>query len=320
MCDPVGFLFYCVILFSIYFSAFLKQKIVLKIVLFFIAILSAFRGTAGVDTPLYMARFTVIDEVPVNFFEPIMPLVMKLVKSLGGDFFSFSVVWALLIYLAYIIFLNNKTNSQKLFYFIFPVLYVDSLYNGLRIGLAYPIILISFSHSRKVKNFFLSILSNMTHISTVIRYVFNFKFITLIFFAALTFTLWSYVQMVIPLNILYKLNRYENFEVLNFYGGIADLSCIILLVFLLFRSKYLSLKELIIITLLILPFHFIVTVEFAAILRIYRLIIVCILGLYIDKLYTNSYFYFKIFGFLYIVNFLRQISSTCNYENGFLPL
>ena len=320
MCDPIGLIYYSVLIFSIYLSAFFKQKFFLKVILFFVAIFSAFRGNAGVDTPLYISRFNAIDYIEINWFEPLMPIIMKLVKFVGGDFVIFSIIWAFLIFIFYIIFLHKISNGFKLFYFILPVIYVDSLFNGLRVGLAYPIILLSFSYEKKIKNLFFSSISHFTHVTTLLKHIFSFRLKTLFFLSIILIGFWSQIRQIIPINLLYKLNRYQEFEVMNSYGGIADLSCIILILFLLKKSRILSKKYFVITLAFLIPFHVFITTEFAAILRIYRLIIICLLGLHINKFNFKLNLYLKLFGFLYCLNFLRQISSSCTYENGFLPL
>ena len=317
MCDPIGLTYYMIITFSIYISAFFK-KIYLKLTLFCIAILSAFRGNSGVDTPFYIDRFNVIQKTDLSFFEPLMPIIMKSVAFVGGDFIHFSLLWSILIFIAYAYFIDNNSNGIKIFYFILPVIYVDSLFNGLRIGMAYPIMLLSFTTKNKLSNIILVIVSHLTHITTIIRYMLNKKVLFLLLFTFIFF--WSDITQFIPINVMYKLNRYGEFKVLNVYSGFADLMCLILIFYALKISAVISNKYFFTISFLTILIHFLFTIEYAALLRVYRLIIISLIAINLNKFNINSYKFFKFFGFLYIINFIRQISSTCYYDNGFLPL
>ncbi len=91
MCDPFGLLIYTFILFGLYASVFVRNLFLLSLFLFLTVFLSALRGNAGIDTYLYIDRYTVLESgflglQNISIVEPLIPLLMWASKTLGGRF------------------------------------------------------------------------------------------------------------------------------------------------------------------------------------------------------------------------------------------
>ena len=169
MCDPVGFMIYLGMLMALYISLIHRNFFLLCIGLFICTMIAAFRGEAGVDTYLYIARFNVIETGFPGFYnipiiESFLPFLMWITKTLGGSFIHFSILFGFIISLLYFKILKDIPNSIYFGLACFPVIYIDSLFNGVRIGLAYPLIFLAIFYSSSS----LFTLGVFSHISALI--------------------------------------------------------------------------------------------------------------------------------------------------------
>jgi hypothetical protein len=96
MCDPLGLFVYISLLFMVFLAVLIirKNSNLSLVLLLFVSLISVFRGSAGIDTPLYIIRFVESLNTDINyFFEPAIPLLMSFIKTLGLGFNFFSLIY-----------------------------------------------------------------------------------------------------------------------------------------------------------------------------------------------------------------------------------
>ncbi len=335
MCDPVGFLIYTFTLFGLYATALFRNFFLLSLFLFVTVLLSAFRGNAGIDTYLYVDRYTVLESgfigiQNISIVEPLIPLLMWVSKTLGGSFILFSIIFGVLVSFLYFRIIKTIPNSIYFSLCCFPVIFLDSLFNGLRVGLAYPLIFLAVYYSSII--YF--VLGSFSHISALIAAPFqifsNKKFTIFIFILISSFIIFdSEIYQLIFQRFDSKFNQYQSIFTRNAYSGIADSSLLFVASLIFLRTKGCSgktfLKAMVPLFIIIALLHFFLISKFVFMLRVTRFIDIIFFAMIaksnqkIDSLSLNIS---TIFGFFYILNFLRQISNSCYYDfnNGFLPL
>ena len=335
MCDPFGLLIYTFILFGLYASVFVRNLFLLSLFLFLTVFLSALRGNAGIDTYLYIDRYTVLESgflglQNISIVEPLIPLLMWATKTLGGGFALFSIILGLIISILYFRIIKTIPNSIYFSLCCFPVIFLDSLFNGLRVGLAYPLIFLAVYYSSI--NYF--ILGSLSHISGIIAapfQIFSSKYFTLfIFILTSTIIIFdSEIYQLIFQRFDSKFSQYQSIFTRNAYSGIADSSLLLVASLIFLRKKGFSgktfLKAMISLLIIIALLHFFLISKFVFMLRVIRFIDIILFAMIaksnqkIDSLSLNMA---TVFGFFYILNFLRQVSNSCYYDfnNGFLPL
>jgi len=335
MCDPVGFMIYSGMLMTLYISLINRNYFVLCIGFFLCTFIAAFRGEAGIDTYLYIARFNAIEPGFSGFYnipiiESFLPFLMWITKTLGGSFIHFSILFGAIISLLYFRILKNIPNSIYFGLACFPVIYIDSLFNGVRIGLAYPLIFLAIFYSSSS----LFTLGIFSHISALIAAPFKifsnknfFIFIMLTISFLIIFD--SEIAQLFLQRFDSKFNQYQNIYTRNAYGGIADSSLLYVASLIFLRSKNLNGKSFLMtaapLLIGVVFLHIFLVSQYVFMLRVVRFldIIFFALASQSSRDFDKLSFYLSLsFGVLYSLNFLRQIASSCNYDlnNGFLPL
>ena len=335
MCDPIGLLIYISMLLLLQVSVMKQNYFILFFAILFVIFISSFRGDAGVDSFLYTFRF---DSMVSGFeglkliepVEPILPLLMWFIKSLGFDFSIFSLFFGTIIGYIYFNILKNYPNAIYFGLTLFPVLFIDTLFNGVRIGLAYPLVFLSVLNS----SISLFVIAFFTHISSIIvlplillyrknKIKIIIPIISLIFFLSFINYEPIYNRFIV------KFFQYQELYTRNFYSGIADSALLALAITIFLQSRGLKLKSLIsiipIIVGIVSILHFMFISNYVFLLRAVRLLAVIIFA-YIaksdQKINKFAITACLIFGIFYSLNFLRQINDSSGYEdnNGFLPL
>lgn len=329
MCDLAGLVIYILLLTTAVAAVLLSNRFrAVSLALFLlIALVAAFRGHAGVDTPLYIARFEHIGLMPIPFIEPLIPALMKLIRWIGGSFAAFSLLLGVLIGLNYWFIFQRYPNAIYFGITMFPVIYIDSLFNGIRIGLSYPIIMTAIASNSVI----LILLAAMGHISSFIALPFigkyNYRHLAVVVGLILIVTIEFDFFRNLPFRYLSKLNVYSTLPARNWYGGIAD-SAALLMAFVtwLFAAKFPQ-KTIVrysaIATILIVILEIALINQYAFMLRVIRLLAIAIYGVILTKEKISDRLVLcvsVVFGIFYLLNFIRQIMVSCAYENGFLPL
>jgi hypothetical protein len=334
VCDLFGFLVYIIILFGLFISVYMffmkKNYLLLLFSMFYSVFIASFRGLSGVDTHMYILRYEFLKPFNIDLIEPVIPFLMSIVKFFNGGFIGFSLLYGFIISVLYFYIFKKYNNAIYFGLIMFPVIYIDSLFNGIRIGLAYPLIILAIVNSSLI--FF--ILAVLTHVSSLLIGVFKIlqnKYISItIILLVILIILLSDVSIfnLLPIRYQHKYMVYKQLHVKNIYSGLADsfILYITLVIYLRLnglKGKVFFIKSLMLSVLIIL-YHVILVYNFAFMLRVTRLLEISILALIakkknkIDKLALYISF---IIGIVYILNFIRQINSTCDYEiGGFLPL
>jgi len=320
MCDFVGLALFSILIYGLYISCLIRSYKLLSFFMILSVFLAVFRGNSGIDTLLYLDRFNSIDVESITLVEPITQLLMLFAKLISNDFKIFTLIHSAIISIIYL-FIFKKFNKLQIFFVsMFPVLYIDSIFNGLRIGLAYPFIILSVLKS---SNFYY-LIAVLSHVSSVLAiHKYQIKKISIIIIISIILFLFFYDYE----NYLYryssKYSQYLEISSKNPYSGIADFSALLLISFLFFlRNKKLLISYFFIfvplLVIIFLIFH-----EYVFFIRLLRLVCVIMFSyaaLINIKLKFLSYL-FSVFGFLYATNFIRQISDSCYHPiNGFLPL
>ena len=169
MCDIKGLLIYISLLIVLHLGVIKKNYFILAFAILSASLISSIRGYAGIDTYLYRAIFENSQTgfeafAQLTFSEPILYSLIIATKSLGLGFSSFSLIISLITGYMYFLILKKFPNSIYFGLALFPALYIDSIFNGMRVGLAYPMLFISIALS---STFFL-VLAFLTHFTSLI--------------------------------------------------------------------------------------------------------------------------------------------------------
>jgi len=331
MFDFFGFLIYLISLCLLFISVFLinykLNKYIAIVILLGIIFIASLRGTAGIDTKQYIFRFENINSFSdITLYEPIIPFLMWIVKSLGGSFPVFSLIYGIILIILYCYIFSNFKNSIYFGISIFPVIFLDSLFNGIRIGLAYPLIILYVTSS----SFYYFLLSFLSHVSSLIGVIFlKRKIIYLFLFLFIILILsGSSILNIVPDRYINKYYQYKNLKPRFSYAGISDSIALIITLIVYFRVSGVRGKKMIknstIVIIFIIIYWFFLVRNFVFLLRVTRLIIIIIFAVIAKrnrKLDKISVLLSFIFGLFYSANFLRQIIASSSYaERGFLPL
>jgi len=330
MCDLFGLALYMLMLLSLQISIVKKRPLYLFISMFFVVLISSHRGLAGVDTHLYILRYDNVEQFTnIGVIEPLIPILMSITKFANGNFQDFSFFYGLVVSLLYLFIFKKFPNAIYFGLTMFPVIFVDSLFNGVRVGLAYPLMFLAITYSSII--FF--ILAVSSHISSLIicgfkiipyKYIFIFILIILIFFSLSDLTVFD----LLPDRYISKFYDYQEMYTANIYSGTADsfllfISLLIYLRVLGIKGKSFLIKSFYIFV-LVSAFHILLVSKYVFMLRIVRILDIAVFALIAkNKNKTDKFALYLslLVGIIYILNFLRQISSTCSYNiGGFLPL
>ena len=319
MIELISFFIYCVLIFLMLYV--FKKKVsksVYLLVSIIVALFASVRGECGPDSELYMLRYELVELVDVSFYEPIMSLSMLLsrdVFNLSWEAYSF--LHALLVLLLWSLTLRNQQNT----FFVssvFAVIAIDSVFNGMRVGLVYPLAayLILTADRR-----YLWTLALFTHVSSVVMLVMNELkrplVIVIIFGVG-----WFVFTEGYLIQIAENLSKYSVIEAKNWYSGIFDGVMLVTALAHLF-SKGKNSKALILILLLFIGFIIfqqLLILRYSGLLRVIRLLLIVFL---VKGLRYKEADYMKNIGFtfgaLYVLNFLRQIWSSRLLDQNFIP-
>jgi len=324
MCDLTGLFIFCILVYGLYFSCLFKKYKLLAFLMLLSIISAVFRGNSGIDTLLYINRFNSINWENINLVEPITQLLMLFSKSISNNFELFTLMHSALVSALYFYIFIKYKNMRYFFISIFPVLYIDSIFNGLRVGLAYPLVILSILRSSNFY-YFLAILSHVSALLAVNKNQIKKISIIFIIFLILLLLMYDYESYIDRYSSKYF--QYLEITTINVYSGIADFSMLLLISFVFFvRDK----KSIFIYFFAFLPLLLIVFsllnkyVFFIRILRLAGVILFSYSALSVkhNEKHKKMFFYlFSLFGFIYSANFVRQISNSCHHPiNGFLPL
>lgn len=297
--------------------------------LLFVGTIAAFRGEAGVDTEMYISRFENTNIYDILQFEPTIPAMMCIVRFCGGSFAMFSLLYAFVLSSLYYYILRSYPNAIYFGIAIMPVIFIDSLYNGIRVGLAYPLVFISIARP----SIFVLIAACSAHISAIIAgffrimpwYMYLIILLVLIIFIAFV----GMPDYEMPFRYSKKVEIYQTRAPSNFYAGLADSAALIFAVFIFYRICGFKRNQwsdfgLVLLIIAMGLLYFYVIREYTAALRIVRLLVICIFGLIArskTKYDRISLELCILFGLIYTLNFIRQIYVSYYYaDGGFLPL
>ena len=95
-------------------------------------------GYAGIDTYVYRSVFdnslTAFEGLAqLTLLEPIFILIIIITKSFGLGFSSLSLIVSLIIGYMYFLILKKFPNAIYFSLALFPALYIDSIFNGIRV-------------------------------------------------------------------------------------------------------------------------------------------------------------------------------------------
>ncbi len=228
MCDPLGLSIYLFLLFILFVGILYNNFFVLYVGIFISSILASLRGDAGVDTFLYLHRFNEIDPGLIGFnqlnpIEPVLTFFMWTIKTLGLGFEFFSFLISIIIGIIYLRIFKFFPKAQYFGLACFPVIYIDSIFNGVRIGLGYPLVF----HSIVYSSLIIAILAFFTHLSTVVVLPLivilkrSFTKAVILSLAFISLTSFFYYDLIIN-EFLLKFFQYQNIYTRNLYSGIAD--------------------------------------------------------------------------------------------------
>ncbi len=330
MCDLFGFFLYFLMLFSLHVSLSIKRMTLLFLSMLFAIIIAAFRGFSGVDSYMYVMRFDGANNFEdISIIEPLIPLMMWIVKFFDGSFSMFSLLYGSVLIGLYMYIFKKIPNSIYFGLTAFPVIFIDSLFNGIRVGLVYPLIFLAVVYSSRV----LFILGFFSHVSALIAGVFKiipFKIFVVITIITIVYLYASQITILELLSERYasKFANYQEMYTKNIYSGIADSMLFFVSILIYLRTIGLKSKQFILTSTYafigVIIFHILFVSEYIFMLRIVRLLDIIMFALIAkstSKLDKRALYIALIFGVLYSLNFLRQINSTCSYEiGGFLPL
>jgi hypothetical protein len=107
---------------------------------------SAFRGSSGKDTPLYLlrwAQFNISPDNPIAISEPVFTLVVFLGRVMSESTpVPFLALHASLVLICYAVVCSHWEESRVYLLTVGSVVVVDSITNGMRIGLAYHLLMV----------------------------------------------------------------------------------------------------------------------------------------------------------------------------------
>ena len=328
-------IFYLLALLWAYFITFSSRRLGLKVswvLALPLVLFAALRGSSGKDTPAYIYRFHLGDFHFEDMLridsEPLLNLLIMLSRAVFGDSIEiFFGLQALLLTFAYIFIAKNINDFRIYTFTVGPVFLIDGLTNGMRISLAYHVLLVGFALRRHLAPYVLALACHVTAVVPIfIRLYYTLSFLYLA--GAAIFGL--AVLVVFEINPLYyftessrlvsKFEHYVVTESTNWYSGIVDLSMLFLLITLnALYSKMPSSKRFLYIlsAILLCALLQIGIQQSSAFVRITKLIIV---GLICSEFFAQSRSKIPthiliLLGFGYSLNFMRQVLM----DPGILP-
>lgn len=224
-----------------------QRFILVFIMLFPMIIVSAIRDF-GPDTEVYEYIFynsTAFDNVLAIFYEPILQLFIYLVR----DVFQLDHRWFFGIHagLITVIFSYILSCGRKWYYYIFSigvVVYLNSIFNGMRIGLAYHLLLLGVHFSQRKYFIFLGTLSHLSTIMVIyLNSIYDFfhkasnsNIIRFLLISGGGLLLYLYLlSLNLPQVFSKKIEVYSVMMAPNIYSGIMEI-CVILITLLLIRK------------------------------------------------------------------------------------
>ncbi|MEZ9140964.1 MULTISPECIES: EpsG family protein [unclassified Shewanella] len=300
---------------------------------------SAYRGNSGSDTENYYTRFQFIEknfDNFLNFFnEPGLPLIMKGVHFVGGDYESFAFVYAIIFVLLYFTICCRFKEYKVFLLTVGVVFFIDGLTNTLRVSMCYLFFIIATT-SNKTKHplYFVSFLF---HVSSLIMILLRFylskiklkispKMIVYILLGAILFFVFIYGQSFILENIPRlndKMDAYSELKTRSFFSGLSDIYIIFCLSAVASFYNRDSYKQMAIDFLIILCICIGLFIATSISMGVLRLIKICVLTLCLLPPLTKpkrNIPKFVLFVILvpYLVNFFLVVSSGNPYGKPFI--
>lgn len=280
-----------------------------------LTIFAAFRGLSGKDTYLYILRFY-YQELSLGLdSELFFYFIIEVARFLSDDHRVFFALHAFILVVLYAVISRNKSN---IFFIstIGPVFLLDGITNGMRISIAYFLI-IAF------KSFFSALLAFFTHISSL--FIILFRVITinkyyLMLSVILMIPIFFYFQNYLELLSTYaprvfsKVDKYTDNVLGTFYSGVVDLVVIFVMLLGIFMKTKIKIHHVLSALLICIILYLLVQYSLAFI-RINKLIIIALCVVFPLKLSRiKSPIMLGLFIF-YTANFMRQLIM----DNSFLP-
>jgi EpsG family len=296
---------------------------------------SYFRGTSGKDTESYIFRFGSDSIVNIDWgldSEPFLPLLIDLVKFVpGADHRVFFALHAGILGILYFALARKSDRLWTYLWTVGPVFLIDSVVNGMRVGLAYHFYLFGVAYGWRHLAGVLAISSHVTAVVPVsLGYALNligrrravFALSAFILFAILI--VWN-VAEYLP-RVAAKSISYEDLEPANWYSGFSDMALIFALIYVLINNVASAAERhvvwvqfsSILVAAAFVAIAFVGIQYSVAVLRVLRLIIVAFLGaaaFCYSRLSGWQIVAFRFVGLVYIANFMRQVV----FDDGFLP-
>lgn len=280
-----------------------------------LTIFAAFRGLSGKDTYLYILRFYHQEFSFGLDSELFFYFIIEAARFFSDDHRVFFALHALILVVLYAVISRNKSN---IFFIstIGPVFLLDGITNGMRISIAYFLI-IAF------KSFFSALLAFFTHISSLFIILFRviainkyYLILSVILIIPILFYFQSYLELLSTYapRVFSKVDKYTDNVLGTFYSGIVDLVVIFVMLLGVFMKTKIKIHHVLFALLICIILYLLVQYSLAFI-RINKLIIIAlcvVFPLQLSKIKSPIMLGLFIF---YTANFMRQLIM----DNSFLP-
>lgn len=228
------------ILYIILISILLKNRNVFIIFLSLIPIImfSTYRGTMGADTSNYIKMFNDFNNFDSEFSflnEPFFYILLFISKKISSNIEFFFFLNSTLVTFLYSLLISKFSLSRIFLLSVGPVFLIDTLTNGMRIGISYQILALGLILNTKNKR--LTVLASLFHISSLFYFFYN-RFINPIiekinkknFVLFLLCILMAPLVIVLVMNsqrILDKIVYYSSFQSPSILSGASDIYVIL---------------------------------------------------------------------------------------------
>jgi hypothetical protein len=132
-----------------------------------LALFSGFRGSSGKDTELYLLRWahpTPEGDLPLLLSEPLFSALVAVGRTLStASPVPFLTLHSLLVLLSYAFVCSHWSRARPYLLTVGPIFLIDAITNGMRIGLAYHLLMVGILGGRLA---LFAILATLTHLTT----------------------------------------------------------------------------------------------------------------------------------------------------------
>jgi len=237
-------IFYILGILYVYIIIFFFKKLPLPLLFFStipLILFSSLRGSSGKDTYAYLVRFDNFDINEANlFYEPILNFMIYFTKSFSNSHELFFFLHASVVCLLFSLALKKYDELKLYFLSLGPMFLIDGITNGMRITLAYHLILVGVAYK---KLFMTGVLAFASHISALVGlfsiYLFRImelkspmRFLLMALLASLGLYLLTNFEQIFEGTIaISKLEYYSNNTLNTWYSGIADITVLFFILF-----------------------------------------------------------------------------------------